>query len=97
MFERTTDPSVTTGRPLRPNGSCSCPPTSARPGTPPAAGLRRLTAPPALRDPKNPLVLLPHRLTEITGPLLGEGLITDTRRRPDHAARRASRMGSGSS
>ena len=27
----------------------------------------------ALRHPKNPLVLLPHMLTEVTGPLLGEG------------------------
>src|SRR6266853_1571116 len=26
----------------------------------------------ALRAPRQPLVLLPHRLTEITGPLLGE-------------------------
>jgi protocatechuate 3,4-dioxygenase, beta subunit len=30
----------------------------------------------ALRYPRRPLVLLPHRLTEVTGPLLGEGLIT---------------------
>jgi len=30
----------------------------------------------ALRYPKRPLVLLPHRLTEVTGPLLGEELIT---------------------
>ncbi|MBV8430835.1 MAG: hypothetical protein JO244_06725, partial [Solirubrobacterales bacterium] len=30
----------------------------------------------ALRHPKRPLVLLPHRLTEVTGPLLGEDLIT---------------------
>jgi len=29
-----------------------------------------------LRHPKQPLVLLPHRLTEVTGPLLGDGLIT---------------------
>ena len=28
----------------------------------------------ALRHPKQPLVLLPHRLTEVTGPLLGEEL-----------------------
>jgi protocatechuate 3,4-dioxygenase beta subunit len=27
----------------------------------------------ALRHPKNPLVLLPHMITEITGPVLGEG------------------------
>jgi len=27
----------------------------------------------ALRHPKNPLVLLPHMLTEVTGPVLGEG------------------------
>ena len=32
----------------------------------------------ALRHPKQPLVLLPHRLTEVTGPLLGESLITAT-------------------
>ena len=32
----------------------------------------------ALRHPKKPLVLLPHRLTEITGPLLGSDLITAT-------------------
>jgi len=30
----------------------------------------------ALRHPKQPLVLLPHRLTEVTGPLLGDDLIT---------------------
>jgi protocatechuate 3,4-dioxygenase, beta subunit len=29
----------------------------------------------ALRYPKRPLVLLPHRLTEVTGPLLGDELI----------------------
>src|ERR1700753_2343146 len=28
------------------------------------------------RHPKQPLVLLPQRLTEVTGPLLGDGLIT---------------------
>jgi Dioxygenase/Protocatechuate 3,4-dioxygenase beta subunit N terminal len=32
----------------------------------------------ALRHPKRPLVLLPHRLTEVTGPLLGDELITPT-------------------
>ena len=32
----------------------------------------------ALRHPKQPLVLLPHRLTEVTGPLLGDNLITPT-------------------
>ena len=32
----------------------------------------------ALRHPKQPLVLLPHRLTEVTGPLLGDQLIADT-------------------
>src|SRR5580704_8921801 len=32
----------------------------------------------ALRHPKRPLVLLPHRLTEVTGPLLGDDLITAT-------------------
>ena len=32
----------------------------------------------ALRHPKQPLVLLPHRLTEVTGPLLGEELIVPT-------------------
>ena len=32
----------------------------------------------ALRCPKRPLVLLPHLLTEVTGPLLGEDLITAT-------------------
>jgi len=30
----------------------------------------------ALRHPRQPLVLLPHRLTEITGPLLGAGRVT---------------------
>ena len=30
----------------------------------------------ALRAPHRPLVLLPHRLTEITGPLLGAGRVT---------------------
>jgi protocatechuate 3,4-dioxygenase beta subunit len=29
----------------------------------------------ALRAPRQPLVMLPHRLTEITGPLLGEGRV----------------------
>jgi protocatechuate 3,4-dioxygenase, beta subunit len=29
-----------------------------------------------LRHPTRPLVLLPHRLTEVTGPLLGDSLIT---------------------
>ena len=32
----------------------------------------------ALRHPKQPLVLLPHRLTEVTGPLLGHELIIPT-------------------
>src|ERR1700761_4115739 len=32
----------------------------------------------ALRHPRQPLVLLPHRLTEVTGPLLGNDLITPT-------------------
>ena len=32
----------------------------------------------ALRHPKQPLILLPHRLTEVTGPLLGDSLITPT-------------------
>ena len=32
----------------------------------------------ALRHPKQPLVLLPHRLTEVTGPLLGNELIIPT-------------------
>ena len=32
----------------------------------------------ALRHPHRPLVPLPHRLTEITGPLLGEGQVTGT-------------------
>ena len=31
-----------------------------------------------LRHPKQPLVLLPHRLTEVTGPLLGHELIIPT-------------------
>src|SRR5689334_25289167 len=30
----------------------------------------------ALRAPRRPLVLLPHRLTEITGPLLGAERVT---------------------
>ena len=30
----------------------------------------------ALRHPKQPLVLLPHRLTEVTGPLLGDSIIS---------------------
>jgi len=30
----------------------------------------------ALRHPRQPLVVLPQRLTEVTGPLLGDGLIT---------------------
>ncbi len=30
----------------------------------------------ALRHPNRPLVVLPHRLTEVTGPLLGDDLIT---------------------
>src|SRR5256885_16877278 len=29
-----------------------------------------------LRHPKQPLVLLPHRLTEVTAPLLGDDLIS---------------------
>jgi protocatechuate 3,4-dioxygenase beta subunit len=32
----------------------------------------------ALRHPRQPLVLLPQRLTEVTGPLLGDDLITPT-------------------
>jgi protocatechuate 3,4-dioxygenase beta subunit len=32
----------------------------------------------ALRHPRQPLVLLPHRLTEVTGPLLGDDRITMT-------------------
>jgi hypothetical protein len=32
----------------------------------------------ALRHPKQPLVLLEHRLTEVTGPLLGDQLIVPT-------------------
>lgn len=32
----------------------------------------------ALRHPTQPLVVLPHRLTEITGPLLGEGRVADS-------------------
>ena len=32
----------------------------------------------ALRHPRRPLVVLPHRLTEVTGPLLGGDLITPT-------------------
>ena len=40
-----------------------------------------------LRHPKQPLVLLPQRLTEVTGPLLGDALITMARRGPDDAAR----------
>jgi protocatechuate 3,4-dioxygenase, beta subunit len=31
----------------------------------------------ALRHPHQPLVPLPHRLTEVTGPLLGEGRVTE--------------------
>jgi len=31
-----------------------------------------------LRAPRQPLVPLPHRLTEVTGPLLGEGMVTGT-------------------
>jgi protocatechuate 3,4-dioxygenase beta subunit len=31
----------------------------------------------ALRHPRRPLVPLPHRLTEVTGPLLGEGRVAD--------------------
>jgi protocatechuate 3,4-dioxygenase beta subunit len=57
----------------------------ATPTRHPAAGYRRDpegTHPPldypgyastALRHPKEPLVLLPHKLTEVTGPLLGPG------------------------
>jgi protocatechuate 3,4-dioxygenase, beta subunit len=32
----------------------------------------------ALRHPKQPLVLMPQRLTEVTGPLLGDDLITSS-------------------
>jgi hypothetical protein len=46
-------------------------PTSTH-GEAPPAGNRQETA---LRHPKKPLVLLPHRLTEVTGPLLGDGLL----------------------
>jgi len=31
----------------------------------------------ALRHPRQPLVPFPHRLTEVTGPLLGEGRVTE--------------------
>jgi protocatechuate 3,4-dioxygenase, beta subunit len=31
-----------------------------------------------LRVPRRPLLPLPHRLTEVTGPLLGEGRVTET-------------------
>ena len=41
----------------------------------------------ALRHPKQPLVLLPHRLTEVTGPLLGGDFDYPDRFRPDRAAR----------
>ena len=51
----------------------------------------------ALRPPKQPLVLLPHRLTEVTGPLLGADADHPRRRRPDHAARRRAARASGSS
>ena len=43
----------------------------------PAAGLRRYRST-ALRHPKRPLALLPHLLTEVTGPLLGDDLIAST-------------------
>ncbi|HXQ55866.1 MAG TPA: protocatechuate 3,4-dioxygenase subunit beta [Actinomycetes bacterium] len=36
----------------------------------------------ALRFPRRPLVPLPHRLTEVTGPLLGEGRVLDGGGRP---------------
>jgi protocatechuate 3,4-dioxygenase, beta subunit len=32
----------------------------------------------ALRAPREPLVLLPHGLTELTGPLLGDGLVRES-------------------
>ena len=47
----------------------------------------------ALRHPTQPLVLLPQRLTEVTGPLLGEGRVGRGRRRPDHPARRRAASG----
>ena len=41
----------------------------------PAARLRRATARPRLRHPAEPLVALPQTLTELTGPLLGDGRV----------------------
>ena len=38
---------------------------------------RRGTGSTALRAPHRPLVLAPQRLTEITGPLLGEGRVAE--------------------
>jgi len=46
-----------------------------RPGNHPPLDFPGYTAT-ALRHPVKPLVLLPHRLTEVTGPLLGDELIT---------------------
>jgi protocatechuate 3,4-dioxygenase, beta subunit len=46
-----------------------------RPGNHPPLDFPSYTAT-ALRHPQRPLVLLPHRLTEVTGPLLGDSLIT---------------------
>ena len=49
--------------------------TRPGPGNHPPLDFPEYTAT-ALRHPTEPLVLLPHRLTEVTGPLLGDGLIT---------------------
>ena len=54
----------------------------------PAAGLRRTTSRRALRHPTQPLIYLPQRLTEMTGPLLGESRRRPARPRPDPPARR---------
>src|ERR1700685_98003 len=66
------------GVPARPPppGGGSAPPTTPLRGAPPppldSTGYRST----ALRHPKQPLVLLPQRLTEVTGPLLGADLIS---------------------
>ena len=64
-----------------PRGRPSC----ARPSASPTTGA------PALRAPLRTPVDLPHRLTEVTGPVLGEDRVTAAGRRPDPAQRRRGR------
>ena len=51
----------------------------------------------ALRHPKQPLIALPHRLTEITAPVFGDERVRRATTTTSRASTRASRSASGSS